>query len=269
MNDAADSIAIENVNKLCEQIMERQDNEVVPTIVVMSVEYRLAPEHPFPAPVIDGLSASTFLIEHYSSLRLHVGGISAGGYLSSVIGFETHRAFPGKIQSILADAPMIQPSANSLSYYLQSKSSGTGPVPFLRWCWSAYLQLDENQDESVDFYATNGIHKALQKSNVWSKLYESGNGPKTTEAKAFWRLVCPASDPPALEDQLSPNLFIITSTADPLHDDGVELVNKLREKCKQPTNKIHHFDLRSSHAISSAVDPKNRAVFTKEWSKSF
>jgi acetyl esterase len=57
--------------------------------VVVSVDYRLAPEHPFPAAAEDALAAARWIADHRGELggndMLGVAGDSAGGNLSAVV----------------------------------------------------------------------------------------------------------------------------------------------------------------------------------------
>jgi len=58
-------------------------------VAVVSVDYRLAPEHPFPAGPDDGTAVAAWLVENaereFGSARLLTGGESAGGYMTAAV----------------------------------------------------------------------------------------------------------------------------------------------------------------------------------------
>jgi acetyl esterase len=75
---------LETHHGLCARLAQRAD------AVVVAVDYRLAPEHKFPAAVEDCLAAYRWLREHgrevgVDASRVGVGGDSAGGNLSAVV----------------------------------------------------------------------------------------------------------------------------------------------------------------------------------------
>ena len=58
-------------------------------MAVVSVDYRLAPEHPFPAGPDDGIAVTRWLLDNggaeFGSERLLIGGESAGGYMAAAV----------------------------------------------------------------------------------------------------------------------------------------------------------------------------------------
>jgi acetyl esterase/lipase len=59
-------------------------------IIVVDVDYRLAPEYPFPAQVHDAWAALKWVVSSASTIgidksRISTGGLSAGGHLAAVV----------------------------------------------------------------------------------------------------------------------------------------------------------------------------------------
>lgn len=74
--------SIEDNDQLCLQIVEASN------CVVVSLDYRLAPEYPYPAPLEDCYSALKWIADHASDLqvdvtKIGVAGASAGGGLTA------------------------------------------------------------------------------------------------------------------------------------------------------------------------------------------
>jgi acetyl esterase/lipase len=107
-------------------------------IAVASVEYRLAPEHPYPAPLEDCYAALTWLtrLPAVDSARVAIGGASAGGGLAAALALLARdRGEVAPILQLLAYPMLDDRSAakpKNLNYRLWSPSSN-------RFGWAAYL----------------------------------------------------------------------------------------------------------------------------------
>ncbi|MDH6213700.1 alpha/beta hydrolase [Streptomyces pseudovenezuelae] len=93
--------------------------------IVVSVEYRLAPEHPHPAPIEDVYAGLVWTAEHAAELggdaeRIVIAGASAGGGLTAALGLLTRdRKGPRPIGQVLM-CPMLDdrndtPSAHQMA----------------------------------------------------------------------------------------------------------------------------------------------------------
>ena len=159
--------------------------------VVVAVDYRLAPEHPYPAAVDDAFAALKWVSEHAAELgadpsRLAVAGDSAGGNLAAVV-------------SQLA------------------RDAGGPPIKFqLLWYPATTL------DSSLPSMTENADAPVLSTADTFAflELYLKGH-----DADAR-----PATLAPANAESLVglPPAYIATAQYDPIRDDGVRYAELLR-----------------------------------------
>ncbi len=146
-------------DKLCAQYAQELG------IVVVSVEYRLAPEHPYPAAIDDCFEAWHWLLEHASSLgvdptRVVVSGQSAGGGLAACL---AQRILDqGGVQPVgvallcpmLDDRPAADLALDALGHRVwNNKNNRAG--------WSAYLAQPPGQPDAPP-YAVAARRKDLR-----------------------------------------------------------------------------------------------------------
>lgn len=94
--------------------------------VVVSVDYRLAPEYPFPTAVEDGADAVLWIAAHSKELgldrdRMALSGFSAGGNLCFTVPLKLHDYFSGKEnlqdEAVDGSTPKIPSIQTILSFY--------------------------------------------------------------------------------------------------------------------------------------------------------
>lgn len=111
--------------------------------VVVSVDYRLAPEHPAPAAALDAFAAFCWVVEHAPELgidpaRTAVAGDSAGGNLAAVTAVLCRDRAVTRPAAQLLLYPVIDPSFDTESY-LRCATGYFLTGAAMRWYWRQYL----------------------------------------------------------------------------------------------------------------------------------
>ena len=191
-------------------------------VVVIAVDYRLAPEHRFPAAVDDCWTATTWVAAHAAELgidasRLAVGGDSAGGGFAAAMTLMARDAGGPSLAFQLHVYPVTDVSAESASYSRHAEGFLlTGNL--MRWYVAQYLR---RADDARDWRAS-----------------------------------------PLLAESVSglPSALVITAALDPLRDEGEAYARRL-EDAGVPVDyvclggMIHGF-----LTMGGRIDTANRAI---------
>ena len=232
-------------------------------LILASVGYSLAPTHVFPAAPAEALTVVDYFIQHLPSplYNFHILGISAGGNLAAVTGLELMRRHPPKLASLAAWVPMLDPAANSMSFYMQRSILWVSPA-WLRWCWRCYLGLpndnDKDDDANINIFSLDNMADRLAHGSNQAAWAAS---PWRTTKLA--RLVNPTLDLPSNLHQVQAPISIVTNRADPLYDDGLTLFHALRDR----GGNVEHVDHPGSHWFGTVLDPHNFQHVTNVWQK--
>jgi len=87
---------------------------------ILAVDYRLAPEHPFPAPYDDCLAATQWAFDHGATVgidpaRIGVGGCSAGGNLAASVAIDLRNDPKRRLKFQLLLYPALTPAEPTAS----------------------------------------------------------------------------------------------------------------------------------------------------------
>jgi acetyl esterase len=148
---------------------------------VFSVDYRLAPEHPFPIPLDDCHAALAWVVANADDLgvdgtRVAVAGDSAGGNLSAAVALRSRIEGP-ELRAQALIYPVISPSCDTKSMV----DNGTGymlTADSMREMWDFYLgDLADRHDAflAVDEAADlSGLPPALVLTAEFDPLRDEG-----------------------------------------------------------------------------------------------
>lgn len=117
--------------------------------VVVNVGYRLAPEHPYPAPLEDCLAATAWAIARAESWgaspsRTIVGGPSAGGNLAAAVAVARRDTGASPLAGQILLWPVLDARMRTRSY--ADKARGyLLTAPEMAFFWDAYVQGDTDR----------------------------------------------------------------------------------------------------------------------------
>lgn len=194
---------------------------VAANCIVISIDYRLAPEHPFPAAIDDCYDAYLWVVDRAADLgikpgRIGVGGDSAGGNVTAVVAALTR----GEDEPSPCVQLLIYPSAGTIEHVGRKKpelQTGYGlDAKTTRWFFTNYTAGGGNLDPRVA-----------------PLLFESHRG-------------------------LSPAI-VATAQFDLLCGEGLEYVAKL-EEADVPMTHLHFTDLPHGFATMSVLPRARDAI---------
>ena len=199
---------------------------------VVSVDYRMAPEHVFPAAVNDSFEATKYVFEHAAELgidpdRIAVGGDSAGGNLAAVMALMSRDGALPKVAFQL----LVYPATDMMMTTVSSKTIGPGvPLTSATMKWF------------IDHYA---------------------KGHETDWRASPARVASVAGIAPAL---------VLTCAHDPLRDEGIEYARRLEREGGRVvhlhySDQIHGFISmgRMIRAADQAIDVMARVLKQTLW----
>lgn len=193
---------IESHDRVCRRLADKNN------ALVISIDYRLAPEYKFPIPVNDCYDSLLWATDNMDSLRgnldrLILAGDSAGGNLATVCCAIARDEEGPKIHAQI----LIYPTVDATFQFASIERNGKG-----------YLLTKERMAWFVDQYAVDETDKS---DPLFSPIYQ--------------------------EDLVGlPPAFLFTAEFDPLHDEGAAYAQKLKDagvhtKYKMYEGMVHGF----------------------------
>jgi acetyl esterase len=191
--------------------------------VTVAVQYRLAPEHKFPAGLEDCYAATQWVAAHAASIngdatRIAVGGDSAGGNLATVVALMARdRGGPRLVYQLLI-YPVTDYYLPSTRSYVENADGYFLTRDFMIWSWNHYLQSEAD--------AKHPYVSPLQAPDL-------------------------SGLPPAL---------VQTVEFDPLRDEGEQYVARLREAGVPVAHTRYHQTSHSFLLMGGVIDQAKTAI---------
>jgi acetyl esterase len=145
---------------------------------VYSVDYRMGPEHPFPAALEDCLAATAFVAERHQ--RVAVGGDSAGGNLAAVVALLARDAGAPAIAFQL----LIYPATDQRLQHASIQRNGEGYLLTKKSMDYFQAQYLPRKEDLVDWRASPLLAKSLAGLPP-AYVITAGYDPLVDEGRAY------------------------------------------------------------------------------------
>jgi acetyl esterase len=195
----------------CRRLSQNSDCSVV------SVDYRRAPEHPFPAALSDALDAVAWIAAHPTKLGPNNGtivlaGDSAGGNLAACLCLELPDAVRERVRGAALIYPVVDHYSVGFESYEHMARGHTLTRKLMHWFWDTYLADCAEDDPQA--------HRAMPLR--------------------------------AADVSRMPATFLSTAEYDPLRDEGIAFADKLKS-AGVPLD-YHHFE-HAAHGFACSEGP--------------
>jgi len=193
---------------------------------MVAIDYRVGPEHRFPAAVLDCVAATRWVQQHAASLgvdaqRLAVGGDSAGGNLAAVVAIAARDMAPQAGPLPIQFQLLIYPATDMRRITASHRSHAQG-----------YLLTEDTLAYFHDHYIDDAAHDLDWRASPL----------RHTDLRKL---------PPAL---------VITAGYDPLRDEGLAYSQRLSEAGNRATHICFERQIHGFITMGRVIDEANEAV---------
>ncbi|SEW45967.1 acetyl esterase [Chitinophaga sp. YR573] len=167
-------LSLDTHDEICRQLCANT------AAVVMSVDYKLAPEHPYPEGPESSVTATLWMLENakkYNAIgeKMAVAGDSAGGYMALYVA-QKLTAAGVVLKAQFATYPVTDHYSSHHASWEENKDGYVLTAEMMKWFWDNYLTDPAKFDEASPLRTTDlsGLPPALIMTANYDPLRDEG-----------------------------------------------------------------------------------------------